>query len=64
MQSGLEIQALWFEDGGGIQRKDGRRIVTHNEYHGDYDLDWALVMDGDKEISRYNLIFVAVIEWV
>ena len=63
-----DIKQLWWSGAKGdelvVCPVDGK-IVCQNEYHGTYDLDWAVVYDKDgKEIARHNLLYVASIEWV
>jgi len=66
MKDGLEIKELWFYNWNGnlcVKPEKGQRIVTLNEFHGDYDLDWAVVMEGQTEIKRFNILYVSLIEW-
>ena len=43
---------------------DTRTMVTAHEYYGEYALDWVLVMEGGKEIQRYNFKSIESIEWL
>ena len=63
MQGGLEAKSIWFENGEGVQASGDMRLITLNEFHGEYDLDWMLVMDGEKEVARHNLKHVTSIIW-
>jgi hypothetical protein len=66
MEAGREVQELWWtgKDGDALLRPpEGHRLVLINEFHGSYDLDWIVLMKGDKEISRHNTLFIASIVW-
>ena len=43
---------------------DTRTMITAHEYYGEYALDWVLVMEGGKEIKRYNFKSIESIEWL
>lgn len=64
-EEGDRIKTLCFSNGDMvITSSDTCWIVFHNEFHGEYDLDWALVIEGGKEIARHNLKFVESIVWI
>jgi len=67
MESGKMVKRIWWNGANGDESKsskDGQHMVTLNEYHGDYDLDWVLLVDGNgKELERHNGRYIASIEW-
>ena len=40
-----------------------KEIILVNEFHGEYDLDWFIVIENGLEIARHNAKFVETIEW-
>lgn len=38
-------------------------IILQNEFHGEYDIDWAIVKRDGAEIVRHNLKYIQSIVW-
>ena len=66
MQVQLRVKEIWWNGANGdecLRPKEGQRMETLNEFHGDYDMDWVVLFEGDKEISRHNVQYIASIVW-
>ena len=47
-----------------LKPKDGQKLICRNEFHGEYDLDWAILFDEKgNEISRWNIKMLLGIVW-
>ena len=65
MKSGMKIREIYFPDGKSRGTDDNSRLETLSEFHGEYDIDWVVVIDVDgKEIARHNTRYVESIVWL
>ena len=39
-------------------------IICREEFHGEYNLVWFVVIENGKETLRHNAIFIETIEWI
>lgn len=60
---GSLIEMLIFPNGEKISGINGFDIILQNEYHGEYDIDWAIVRSGNIEQARHNLKYVESVIW-
>jgi len=68
MESGRMIKRLWWNGADGDASKspkESQHMVTLSELHGEYDMDWVLLVDSKtgREIERHNVRYIASIEW-
>ena len=45
------------------EAKNGREIILHKDYHGEYDIVWFVVFENGIEVSRHNAKYIETIEW-
>ena len=57
MENKKSFVKLIFDDGTIIVGEDQVGIVV-NEFHGDYDFDWLVIREGDRELQRWNPRYV------
>jgi len=60
------VKKIWLQSEDFVSPKEHQHLVMINEFHGDHDLNWVLLIDDktNKEIERYNARFLAIIEWL
>ena len=60
-----EIERIYFTDDEYIQAKPGIKLCLEYEFHGEYDMDWVLVINTEtgEEIERHNVMKLATIRW-
>ena len=69
VEDGRKIKRIYYgRDGECLQEaKKGegyiKEIIFSTEFHGEYDLEWAVVYENGKEISRHNFKFIETVEW-
>ena len=67
MDSGRMVERIWWNGANGDESAapgEHQHMVTLNEYHGEYDVDWVLLVDGNgHEMARYNTRYLASIVW-
>ena len=62
---GKKIQSIFFPDSPGekITCSDTVKLILHNDFHGDWDDSWVLVIENGKEIARHNTRYLSSICW-
>ena len=63
-KSGIKIRAIYFPNGERVVANYSCTLETLNEFHGEYDIDWVILLQDGNETARYNTRHIESIVWL